>query len=98
MMCIRHRAPGHACGVIVLAEGPLVPSINDQRCLRWLFIYLIKGRQTHLPSPLRDTQTTFSASNFDVKIGLLFKALKSNQNHPKISENRPQDPPKTPLK
>ena len=37
----------------------------------------------------------FSASNFDFKLGRLFKAPKSTQNRPKSSENRPPDPPKT---
>ena len=58
----------------------------------------IKGRQTHPSNPFRVARNTFSASNFGFKIGLLFTTLKSNQNHPRSSENRPQDPPKTPLK
>ena len=47
---------------------------------------------------LRVLETTFSASNFGFKIGLLLKASKSNFRLPKPSENLIQKPPKTPPK
>ena len=59
----------------------------------WSTIVIRSARSSpHLP-PL-SFRTTFSASNFGFKIGLLFKAPKSNQNRSKSSENRPQDLPK----
>ena len=83
--------------MIVPAEGPIVPRINDQRCQRWLFIYLIKGRQTHGPVPLHDSGTTFSPSNFDLNMCLLLQAPKFTQEPPKPPQNPPQKPPPEPL-
>ena len=92
---IRHRAPGHECGVIVPAEGPIVPRINDQRCQRWLFIYLIKGRQTcespRPDSPLMSLEPLFRLPTSTSTCASYCKP----QNSPKSLQNLPKTPPKS---
>ena len=76
---------------------------NDQRFQRSTMPTIYMGWSTIViradePSsrlPPRVSEITFSPSNFEFKIGLVLKALKSSQNRPKSSENPPPDPPET---
>ena len=63
----------------------------------WSTINIGAARPLHR-LPLHVSKTTFSASNFELEIGLLSEPSKSTKSGPKCLKNPSQDPPKTPPK
>ena len=87
---------GHRAKRVRRCQYPTINDVNDLRSMLSMMDWSTIVFRADIPSgrlrptPLRVFGTTFSASNFGFKIGLLFKTPKSTQNRPKSSENRPK--------